>query len=71
MKKLILILIILNICASANDININFGCYDCNKKEKATLEKESPKYKKESNFKKNIQITGKVRFRFEETNIKK
>lgn len=70
MKKTILTIIILTISASANsnDINIDFGCFDCKKTKKESKYNEVKKKPKEDSILKDIQIDGNTTIRFEKTN---
>ena len=70
MTKTILTTIILTISASANsnDIDINFGCLDCNKIQNETKQKEINKKPKEKPLFKNIEIDGNTTIRFEKSN---
>ena len=73
MKKVLAVLVLINFSLYANDINIGFGCYDCDQPEEKQYNKEPQKFKEKSDISKmfeSIEISGQVRLRIEEENKK-
>lgn len=81
MKKSILALLLVTLTLNTyakelennnQEINIDFGCLDCNKpkndKKKEELLKETKKYKKKSNLKENIEVSGTITYRYDKKN---
>lgn len=58
MKTIIPLLFILTISASAKDIDISFGCYDCKENKKEETKYQKPINKEKTTILKDIKISG-------------